>query len=280
MKVFISWSGELSHKIALLLKEWLQDVIQSIEPYVSYEDIDKGARWFTDISINLEDSDFGIICLTPENLNAPWILFEAGALSKSIDRSSVCPFLIGFSPTDVVGPLAQFQACTPKKDDMLKLLLTINHELGERALKEPKLLKAFERCWPEFEDALKKARTTITIPEKIPRPTDEMLGEVLQLCRSISQAVQIPVEYRLTPADEDILQKKFAMLALEEIIVRARKEGGKELSGSVEDDLMKLFVAEGSITQTTKKSLKKVARLKGFYLRIREIPKTTKETAD
>ena len=144
MKIFISWSGDLSHKIALLLKDWTQDVIQTIEPYVSTEDIDKGARWFTDISVQLEDTDFGIICLTPENLNAPWILFEAGALSKSIDRSKVCPFLIELTPSDIVGPLAQFQACTPTKDDMFRLLRTMNQALGERALEEAKLLKAFE----------------------------------------------------------------------------------------------------------------------------------------
>jgi len=144
MKIFISWSGDLSHKIALLLKDWTQDVIQTIEPYVSTEDIDKGARWFTDISVQLEDTDFGIICLTPENLNAPWILFEAGALSKSIDRSKVCPFLSELAPSDIVGPLAQFQACTPTKDDMFRLLRTMNQALGERALEEAKLLKAFE----------------------------------------------------------------------------------------------------------------------------------------
>jgi len=201
MKIFISWSGELSHRMALLLKDWLEDVIQSIDAYVSSEAIDKGARWLSDISVELEDTDFGIICLTPENIAAPWILFEAGALSKCIDKSRVCPLLFNLSSIDIVGPLVQFQACNPKKGDMLSLIQTINKVLDEKALGDKKLLKSFTRCWSEFEANLKKAQKTITIPEKIQRPPDDILDEILQLCRNISSATQTQGGQRLTQAD-------------------------------------------------------------------------------
>lgn len=101
MKVFISWSGDLSHKVAVILRDWLPSVIQSLESYVSSEDIDKGARWSTDISKELEDSSFGILCITRENLDPPWLNFEAGALSKSVDRSRVSPFLFGVKRSDI-----------------------------------------------------------------------------------------------------------------------------------------------------------------------------------
>lgn len=41
MRVFISWSGELSQSIAKELSEWLPSIIQSVEVFYSPEDIKK-----------------------------------------------------------------------------------------------------------------------------------------------------------------------------------------------------------------------------------------------
>ena len=42
----------------------------------------------------LENSTFGILCVTKDNINAPWLSFEAGALSKTMDKSFVSPFCL------------------------------------------------------------------------------------------------------------------------------------------------------------------------------------------
>ena len=81
MKVFISWSGERSKQVAQLLDEWINCVIQAVDPYLSLN-IDKGDVWLSSINDSLADTSVGIICLTKENLNKPWVLFEAGALAK------------------------------------------------------------------------------------------------------------------------------------------------------------------------------------------------------
>ena len=110
MKVFISWSGDSSHKVAIVLRDWLPSVIQALEPYVS-SDIDKGARWMADISGELENSSFGILCVTKDNIHAPWLNFEAGALSKFAKQDRAAPFLFGVDVSEIrEGPLSQFQA--------------------------------------------------------------------------------------------------------------------------------------------------------------------------
>jgi hypothetical protein len=101
VKVFISWSGGLSRKVAPELQDWIPPVIQSVDPYVSSEDIGKGARWSTDISAEPEGPNYAVLVVTKYDTDAPWLNFEAGALSKSFESSRVSPFLFGVKRSEV-----------------------------------------------------------------------------------------------------------------------------------------------------------------------------------
>ena len=182
MKIFVSWSGSLSHRVATILRTWLPNVIQSIDAYVSSEDIDKGARWSPEIARELEASDFGIICVSKENLNAPWLLFEAGALSKKFERGRVSPFLIDLKVSDISGPLAQFQATPFSKEDIKKLLQSINKSAGDSALADGRLGVSFDKWWPDLEKDLNEAITakpSANVAEKA-RPERDLLEEVVR----------------------------------------------------------------------------------------------------
>ena len=101
MNIFISWSGDLSRELGEALRDWLPAVIQNVKPFFTPNDIEKGSRWSKEVGHELENSSFGIFCLTRENLSKPWIMFEAGALSKKLDASKVCPILFGVDSTDL-----------------------------------------------------------------------------------------------------------------------------------------------------------------------------------
>lgn len=213
MKVFLSWSGHKSHQVALVLRDWLPSVIQSIMPYVSSEDIDKGARWSTDIAKELEDSTYGILCVTKENLEAPWLLFEAGALSKMMDKSSVCPFIFDLKRSEVKGPILQFQSTIFEKEDVRKLILSLNKCCGESSLKEELLVKSFEVWWPSLESSLNEIKTqnggerveAVETTDKILK--NEILEEILELTRANQKILRTP-EILLPPEYFEYIYKE------------------------------------------------------------------------
>lgn len=224
MKVFLSWSGDASHKVALILREWLPSVIQSIVPYVSSEDIDKGARWSTDIASELADSSYGILCVTKDNLHAPWLTFEAGALSKTMDKSFVSPFLFNIKRSEVNGPILQFQSTIFQKDDIKKLLVSLNKAGTEGQLSEEKLDKALDVWYPELEKNLNglleklPKQEEVKVEAKREEPlANSILEEILDLSRVNQKLLRNP--------DSDIYKTVESMqMMLKEIITRSEFE--------------------------------------------------------
>lgn len=251
MKVFISWSGNKSHKVALVFRDWFPSVIQSIEPYVSSEDIDKGARWSTDIAKELENSTFGILCVTKENIDAPWLSFEAGALSKTMDKSFVSPFLFDIKRSEVKGPILQFQSTIFQKDDIKKLLATLNKACGEFCIPDIRLEKAFEVWYPTLEEELNKIKDVKDELEEDQSNINtilhsaEILEEILDLSRNnqkllrnpdpkinenIEEIKKVVLEQMLrtdkySESDMRRLSRKFEPMFIDELMHISRKMG-------------------------------------------------------
>lgn len=188
MKVFISWSGERSHAVAKALHEELACLMNEIEPFISSEDIEKGTAWFPHISNELAGSDFGIICLTPENIESRWVHFEAGALACKFSNKKVAPLLIELEESQLRPPLSQLNFTRFKKDDVLKLMSAINGNL-KKPLGDDNIKKSFDRWWSPFEtkvaEALKQVRLLSAMEPKR-RDDREILEEVLSLVRSVA----------------------------------------------------------------------------------------------
>lgn len=185
MKVFISWSGTKSNHVAAALRDWLPDLIQSITPWMSEVDIGAGARWSREIESELSSTNFGIVCVTQDNVTAPWILFESGALAKTVEGSYLVPYLIDMSPADIPsGPLSQFMAKRADRSGTLDLVCTINRALEEQGLPSDRLERTFERCWPVLERTLKSLPPE---EEEPARSVENIIPEILDLVRGISR---------------------------------------------------------------------------------------------
>ena len=190
MKIFVSWSGKRSKAVAELMSDWLKCVIQASQPWVSTRDIDRGAIWFSEISDKLKDVSVGVVCLTQENKNKPWILFETGALAKGLTTNRVCTFLIDLNPEDLQDPLGQFNHTTPDKGSVWELARTINDCLDDKSLDERILEQVFETYWPQFEEKFKEALISNPPGEEIPpRSEQDILSEILSNTRVLSRRI-------------------------------------------------------------------------------------------
>ncbi|OPG10363.1 hypothetical protein B1R27_03200 [Streptomyces sp. GKU 895] len=187
MKVFLSWSGERAKAMAEFLQNWLPDVIQVIDPWVSSQSISQGSRPLPSIADELSGCNFGIVCVTPESKGSEWVHFEAGALSKVLEESMVVPLLLDIEKAQVTGPLSQFQmTISTDRDEVFKLVSDINKRLGDSALAPDRLVRSFEQNWPSLQEELIR----ITSQEKPgedqttqKRTADDRLDEVLLLAR-------------------------------------------------------------------------------------------------
>ena len=193
--MFISWSGETSRAVANELKYWLPKVIQSLEPYVSSSDINKGLNWSTELASELIETEFGIVCLTPENMQSPWLNYEAGALSKTVS-AKVCPVLFHVEKKSVEAPLGQLQLTSIEKEDFSLLLSSIN-DSTKNPLDPTALTSAFNMWWSTLSEKidaipLPPTRDQIRPSAEPPAPkvdNNEMIMEILDRVRSLDAGV-------------------------------------------------------------------------------------------
>ncbi len=230
MKIFLSWSGIKSKAVAETLKNWIPQIIQAVDPWISV-DIDKGRRWSSEISNQLEESRFGVICLTRDNLESTWIHFEAGALSKTKD-AYVWTLLLDIKPADVQPPLGSFQHTTRAKDDIRKLVHTINsavQEEGERGPSETILNSLFDKLWSELEEQLQKIAAQPSAVVASTRSDSEILQEILEIVRTQdrSQSFAVSTQSAASLALEKRLTSKTAQ-ALEDAIRNRIKSGAAD----------------------------------------------------
>jgi hypothetical protein len=189
--IFLSWSGERSKAAAHALRDWLPDILQAARPWMSETDIEKGSVGLAEVARAL-DMKVGIICLTPENLSAEWILFEAGALSKTFDedRTRVCTYLLGgLHSQHVKNPLGMFQSTRAEREETRKMVHSVNRHLGVDPVPEASLDRLFDKMWPDLDTRLEALPEPPGEPPPS-RPLEEMVADVLEFVRAMEPQVR------------------------------------------------------------------------------------------
>jgi integrase len=123
------------------------------------DETQKGKLWFGEISKEIKESRYGVICITAQNRDARWLLWEAGALYGGFDRDQfVVPLLIDIQKADVPPPISHFQMVeATNKQEVTHWLKGMNKLLGDNAIEEELIDKYIGVFWQELQDAIAKA---------------------------------------------------------------------------------------------------------------------------
>ena len=160
MKIFLSWSGSKSHEVALLMKSWFEDLLVSIETFISSEIIG-GRRWRHIITEELKNCSCGVIFITRDNQTNPWLMFEAGALSNRIDEALVIPILIDLKQAEVIDPLNSFQCRKFNKEGIFQVTRDIASYMQDKAPSKARLDKTMLYYWKSLEEDINKLHATL-----------------------------------------------------------------------------------------------------------------------
>jgi len=113
-----------------------------------------------------------------------WLVFEAGAIAKSLKKARVVPLCIDLPPSDITGPLVGFQIRSLDEHGIRRLVHDLNKS-AERQIPEKALDGLFERMWPDLQAAIAKAVDGAPSTQKSERATDDMLADVVDRTRRI-----------------------------------------------------------------------------------------------
>lgn len=218
MKLFISWSGPTSQSIANELRTWLPLILPSLKLFITTGDIEKGAQWQGVIRSELEDSAYGLVILTEDNIASQWLAFEAGALSKHLD-GRVATVLFGLGHSSIKPPLSMFQGTLFVESDFRKLVSNINNAVAEEARRsEGELDTLFPMLWPKLSqpvELLLKAAEQAPAEAAI-SAQEENLQEMMALLRQQNSILSSPERF-LQPI-LDVLQSQISSIRLKSAI--------------------------------------------------------------
>jgi hypothetical protein len=207
MNIFICWSGRnsASFQAAEFLKKYLPLLHDTWVPFFSDRDIKAGTLWMDELFSALQTSGYGIVCISPEQKDSPWVLFESGALSKAVTSHRVLPLMVGVESTELAPPLSNFQHKPFSKEgleDVLESLFAVSDFPNNvRDVVQERFRRFSEEMTDPIDRIKRKAREERkgAPPPPPERPLVKLLKEMQAQMGDLSGRVQKLADQNVAP---------------------------------------------------------------------------------
>ena len=191
MSIFISWSGPSNRDVGRKVKQFVSEVLGTDDVFMSDEDIAPGDKSLEEIDLALKRSTAALVIVSARTAREPWLNFEAGAMAVRLEKTSVIPILLDLNFSQLIQPLAQFQAI--RYDDAEKfrrMLVVLNAQRDAERIKSDTLEIVFRTRWADFQKDVASIIEASASPEDAAELPDERdkIDEILSTLRGMASS--------------------------------------------------------------------------------------------
>lgn len=186
MKIFMSWSGDQSKKIAELVKNFLDKVVQLSHPFISSRNIELGSLWHNQVIREANETNYGLLFITPESRDSPWLHFEAGMLLKDLEKDRIVPILFGIKISEIIRPLSDFHSIEFDESSFFDLVSEIN-KMTSRPLEKENLKQVFDSFYNKLSLDIEEVISSSDSVKKI--PIESKVDELIDYARGERMAL-------------------------------------------------------------------------------------------
>jgi hypothetical protein len=198
--------------------------------------IEFGAEWFSTIMAQLADATDVVALLTPQSLDRPWILYEAGVAKGKLD-TTLFGLALG-APLEKVsaGPFGQFQNCADDEDSLTKLVVQLLRRNPDAEPRE----EAVRTQVKIFKDKVSKILSA-TPKAKAPEPEEQNIAKLFEEVKAMVKEIPEQLDGRFQTASKrnGRRQRKLDPGFLHHLLHRY---GGDDIGGPSNAFLMALSV--------------------------------------
>jgi len=220
--VFISHDtrdAELAEAFSILLKRVSAGVLKSFRSSdkKGNQGIEYGVEWYPEIIKNIQNATDVVCLLTPNSVDRPWILFEAG-MAKGKLNTPILGIALGLTLKKASnGPFAQFQNCSGSEDALCKLVFQLvdripNSEPDEETIKfhVQKFMTTRDEIFSKREEDPK----TDDIVEYNENDTSKLFEEI----KVMFQDLPSRIDNRISPEFSDRKRRRFHPMMVDELM--------------------------------------------------------------
>ncbi|MEW8192673.1 MAG: hypothetical protein AB2793_03115 [Candidatus Thiodiazotropha sp.] len=169
MKLFLSWSGHETGNFAMAFKPWVRRCVNQITPWVSSDpsDLSKGQDDYSRILEAAQSADACISFITEQNINSPWLLFEAGLFYGKSPRGTLYTILCGNlsheSLKEKGHPLSNIYHAYMTEKDITDLLLSLNYDhniLDDESIIKDAVKETYRKLAEQYENVFDQNQNT------------------------------------------------------------------------------------------------------------------------